>query len=448
MDLAVILGGDTLFGEKIAERLIGLGMRVVAFGGDFGAVSLQHVDYRRVSVDPLDGAAVDSELDRLAAGDEVIYGIILAGRVSARQPLESVHPDDLAPFIGANIHYPLRVIHRLLPGLIRSRGYLMRLGWNGRGDAPGYSLDAMVEGAWHQFFRKLFDDVRDTGVKISTVFPESNPVSGTTTHSSRAQSALNPELVGEAVESVFRMRESNLISEIVIRPQATREEPKIPQTFDRIAVSRKIPQLPEKENLADPVEPIQTPVPQRPAYAPPPGQEEDDDDDDIELDDEELKLLKTNIDALERSAEQSSRRRRGRRRRGGRGRSGGDGDNRDQAPAGGEKPPVERPSRDSAPSTGARDRDRNRDRSNEPRRPRQSEQPPPERREAKPEPAVAKSAAKEPQSPPKDSPAPKKKTARKRVAKKATAAKTTADTAESTPAAKKAVRRGRRAKQS
>lgn len=323
MDLAVILGGNTLFGEKIAERLIGLGMRVVAFGGDFGGVSPVHPDFRKVAVDPLDPAAIDAALDELTAGSGVVYALILAGRVAARQPLEGVHGDDLAPFVTANIDYPLRVVHRLLPQLIRSRGYLMRLGWNGRGDAPGYCLDAMVEGAWQQFFRKLFEEIRDTGVKVSTVYPEPNPVNGSTVHSGRSQSALNPELVGEAVEGIFRMRECNLISEIVIRPQATREEPRIPQTFDRIAVSRPVPQLPDKDNLPGPAPAIPTPRPQRPAHAVSAAGHEDEEDD-IELDEEELKLLKSSIEAVERASEhdQSPSRRRGRRRRRGRKHSG------------------------------------------------------------------------------------------------------------------------------
>lgn len=456
MDLAVLLGGDTLFGEKIAERLIGLGMRVVAFGGDFSAVSLRHVDFRRVSLDPLDPAMIARELDTLAAGDETVHAVILAGRVSARQPLEKVHGDDLEPFITANLDYPLRVIHRLLPQLVRSRGYLMRLGWNGRGEAPGYSLDAMVEGAWQQFFRKLFEDVRDTGVKISTVYPEPNPVSGSTTHSSRSQSALNPELVGEAVEAVFRMRESNLISEIVVRPQATREEPRIPQTFDRISVSRAVPQLPEKDNLPEPVGPIQTPQPQRPAYAPPPG-EQVEEDDDIELDDEELKLLKTNIDAIERSPEQSGRRRRGRRRRGGRGRSGGQGnpgDSEDPRP----KPHAEQPASDpqpraQTPETRMQEPRRNRDHGQDPRPPRQ---PRLETDRDRPMSAPETTAVNKPEAAKERSPdapaAPKKKTARKAARKRAAGKSPAPKTAEPTKAAepatvkKKVVRRGPRAK--
>ena len=115
-----------------------------------------------------------------------------------------------------------------LPWLRKEQGHFLVLCWDGDGPAPGGPVTAAIEGGLHHFADELFDELRSDGVRATTVYARANLE--TTPEAAFAldpQSAINPELVAETVEHLFRSRPSNVVSTLTIRPAATSETPRL-----------------------------------------------------------------------------------------------------------------------------------------------------------------------------------------------------------------------------
>jgi hypothetical protein len=183
-----------------------------------------------------------------------------------------------------------------LPSLVRCRGHIIAI----TNDTPGQDgtvLNATVAGALREFTRTLFEELRDTGTKTAHLRIGHN--TGRTDPAARTtqtpQSEVQPDIVADTVLTLLRLRENNALTELVLRPQATRETPRLPVTADPRLRAIQVVQLPLPQHFPPPDEAIYTPPRKRPDYAPPPGSEDalpEDDEDSADIDPELLYLLK------------------------------------------------------------------------------------------------------------------------------------------------------------
>ncbi len=306
MDVIFLTGAGSEPGQSIARRLVGAGFRVYGLAAQFPPQGLAHRDFVPVAVNLADSAAVRAEVEAVLAKENTVFGAILAGNYPVEEPFEATHAEDIATALNAGVASPLTLVRQVLPQLVRRRGYVVALTRAPTG--AGAVLAATVEGALRQFTRELFAELRDTGVKTAQVRLEGN--SGAPDPAARftqaPQSQVQADIVADAVESIFRLRENNALTELVLRPQATREEPRLPISAEPRLRAVQVVQLPPPQNFPPPREIILTPERKRPDYAPPPGAGETDDwEDEEDFVDPELRyLLKSNRN---RGEEQPSR---------------------------------------------------------------------------------------------------------------------------------------------
>lgn len=291
MDVVVLMGAGNEPAQSIARRLVGLGSRVYGLAHKFPDQGFAHREFIPVGVNPADPVAVREAVERIAAKEGAITTVILAGHTPVEDAFEAAHPHDVALAVFAGLAAPLAAVRAAIPGLVRRRGLVLALTRPVFG--PGAALGGVVEAGLSAFCEGLFAELRDTGVRICHLRLQENPNGGdpAARFTNAPQSRIQPDIVADTVESVMRLRENNAISRLVIRPQATREEPRLPVTAEPRLASLQLVQLPTSQNYPAPEEKILTPLYRRPDYAPPPEDKETEDDDDDEGVDPELAYL-------------------------------------------------------------------------------------------------------------------------------------------------------------
>ncbi|MDR0535224.1 MAG: hypothetical protein LBG65_02555 [Puniceicoccales bacterium] len=296
MDALFLTGAGSEPAQSIASRLVAAGYRIYGFDSHFPAGGFAHTDFIPVLLNPASPRAVRAAADGVLAreGSHVI-GVILAGNFPVEAPFEAAHPEDIATAVNAGLLAPLLLARAALPSLVRLRGALIAI-TRDTATSPG-TLAAVQTGGLAAFTRALFEEVRDTGVRTAhmRLARNSAPPDPAARLTHTPQSEIQPGIVASTIEELLRMRENNALTELTLRPQATREEPRLPVTAEPRLRAIQVVRLPEPGGFPPEKPPIPTLQRRRPAYAPPPGQDEEppaDDDSDDSVDPELLYLIK------------------------------------------------------------------------------------------------------------------------------------------------------------
>lgn len=269
MDTVIITGASGEPALSIARRLCGIGIRVYALAGTIPETSLGADEFVPVPCDPTSPDAVISAVRSVLAKEKHVIGIILAGQYLSEENFEAVSPEEIRLALNAQVVSPLCAVRLALPSLISGRGHFIVVS-PGAGTTSGRTLNAVADAATRTFAGTLFAELRDTGVKTCHILLQNNegapdPAARFTT---APQSRIHAEIVADAVETVFRLRENNALTQMILRPQATRETPRIPISSEPKIRALQVVQLPPKKNFPPEEEPIPTPAYRRPDYAP------------------------------------------------------------------------------------------------------------------------------------------------------------------------------------
>jgi len=274
MDIALVTGADAGPGLAIARRLLGMGCRVYALATQFARNPYPHDDFIPVSVNLADPAALTQAVEELLAKEGHVSFVVHAAR-RPPAPLLDSSVADLAERVQVGLLAPLVLARAALPWLRKEKGHFIVLCWSGEGVASGGPVTAAIEGGLQRFTEQLFDELRDDGVRATTV--HARPNAETPAEAALAldpQSAINPELLADAVEQLLRLRPSNVVTALVVRPAATAETPRLPRSTELAGLATRDVQLPPRQNFPREAELIPTPPRARPDDAPPPGTED------------------------------------------------------------------------------------------------------------------------------------------------------------------------------
>lgn len=269
MDTVIITGASGEPAVSIARRLCSIGIRVYALAGTIPETSLGADEFVPVPCDPTSPDAVISAVQSVLEKEKHVIGIILAGQYLSEENFEAVSPEEIRLALNAQVIAPLCAVRLALPSLISGRGHVVVVS-PGAGTTSGRALNAVADAATRAFAGTLFAELRDTGVKTCHILLQNNegapdPAARFTT---APQSRIHAEVVADSVETVFRLRENNALTQMILRPQATRETPRIPISSEPKIRALQVVQLPPKKNFPPEEEPIPTPAYRRPDYAP------------------------------------------------------------------------------------------------------------------------------------------------------------------------------------
>lgn len=298
MDTVIITGANGEPALSIARRLCELGMRVCALAGTIPDAGLGPDEFVPVPCDPTSPESVEAAVNAVLQKEKRIAGIVLAGQYLSEERFEAVSAEEIRLALNAQLVAPLCAVRLVLPSLIENRGHAIVVS-PGAGTGAARALNAAADAATRAFAGALFAELRDTGVKTCHILLQGNegapdPAARFTT---APQSRIHADIVADAVETVFRLRENNALTQMILRPQATRETPHIPVSAEPKIRALQAVQLPPAKNFPPEETPIPTPRYRRPDYAPkkvelPAGEREDDGFADDYVDPELRYLLK------------------------------------------------------------------------------------------------------------------------------------------------------------
>lgn len=298
MDTVIITGANGEPALSIARRLCDLGMRVCALAGTIPDAGLGPDEFVPVPCDPTSPESVEAAVNAVLQKEKRIAGIVLAGQYLSEERFEAVSAEEIRLALNAQLVAPLCAVRLVLPSLIENRGHAIVVS-PGAGTGAARALNAAADAATRAFAGALFAELRDTGVKTCHILLQGNegapdPAARFTT---APQSRIHADIVADAVETVFRLRENNALTQMILRPQATRETPHIPVSAEPKIRALQAVQLPPAKNFPPEEMPIPTPRYRRPDYAPkkvelPAGEREDDGFADDYVDPELRYLLK------------------------------------------------------------------------------------------------------------------------------------------------------------
>jgi NAD(P)-dependent dehydrogenase (short-subunit alcohol dehydrogenase family) len=311
MDIALVTGADAGPGLAIARRLIGMGCRVYALATLFPRNPFPHDDFIPLACDLADPAALTKVAEDIVAREGHISFVVHAARRAPASLFDSPIAE-LVQRVNVGLLAPLALARVTLPWLRKEQGHFLVLCWNGDGPAPGGPVTAAIEGGLHHFTDALFDELRSDGIRATTVYARANAeTSPEAAFALDPQSAINPELLAETVEHLFRSRPSNVVSALVICPAATSETPRLLRSAELAGITTRDVQLPSREHFPREPEPIPTPKRARPADAPLHSAEDMDDEDeeeDWDPDEEPLPWAPNREDEFQGAPEEAPRR--------------------------------------------------------------------------------------------------------------------------------------------
>jgi short-subunit dehydrogenase len=165
-------------------------------------------------IDIADGPGVQNALD----GRDVDVIINNAG-VGVIKPFVQLQPEEWRLMVDVNLNALYHVTHALLPGMIqRGRGHVVIIGsLAGKSGFAGGTCYAATKAAVSGFAESLLLEVREAGVKVSTVMPGS--VATSFSRSGRDQSwKLMADDVAASVEFLLDTPQRMLVDRVEMRP--------------------------------------------------------------------------------------------------------------------------------------------------------------------------------------------------------------------------------------
>lgn len=228
MDIALVTGAATGVGLAVARKLVDLGCRVYGLGGNYQNTPFRHPAFIPVSCDLASPADVQDKVKGILEREGGLYIVVNNAKVYPQRALAEADPRELELSVRVNVLAPLMILRHALPSLQKYRGYVINICSTRPETARGGAAGAATDAAVHRLGEALFDELRGTGVRVTTLFPQTNryrPADAGPPPRHNPQSVIDPLAVADAVERVVTHRDGNVITEIILRPLLLKEEP-------------------------------------------------------------------------------------------------------------------------------------------------------------------------------------------------------------------------------
>lgn len=234
MDIAIVTGAGSGLGLAITRKLIELGLKVYGLGGQYDDARFDHEYFVPMPCNMGSLADVRARISEIIEreGDN-IYVLVNNAKLYHHKSLAETSDEEMELAMKVNLLCPIALTRMALPSLTRLGGFVINIVANTAENSRGGAIGAATAGGLRWLGEALFDQLREDGVKVSNVFPQTNRwrPDGSVPAAQRPQSAIDLEAVAEAVGSIILNRYNNVITDVVIRPQRLAEKP-VPPPFN------------------------------------------------------------------------------------------------------------------------------------------------------------------------------------------------------------------------
>lgn len=261
MDVALVTGVESSIGLSICQRLVSLGYRVWGLANIGSKIYYSHKDFVLKFVDQASPESVEAALKELQDTGTVVHTFVPVAYRPEQGSFAEASPESIRLKLRTEFEMPMRVLRLLQQGLIDNHGQVISFSLTGKN-----AIANACNAAWQCFYEAFFNEVRDYGVRVSSIAGHPNddfkPTDSVNEYNT-PQSVLNPELVADAVERLVRQGPGNLITHMEIRPQATKESIQLPKVDYCLSEYQSLI-LPEPKNMPVMETLIPTPEPYNP----------------------------------------------------------------------------------------------------------------------------------------------------------------------------------------
>jgi len=225
---AFITGANRGIGRSIALRLARLQYNLFLLARDEEALSSVADECRAtgVRVDTLPGELADDAYIERSIGKALDqFGridVLINNAGAAKQ--QAVQDADLAQWrdvMEVNFHAIVSLSSRILPGMIeRQSGTVINISsLSGRTASAENAMYCASKYALNGFGECMFEDVRDQGIKVSTIMPGFVETDLTRELGMDTQRMIRPDDIADTIEYVLSVSTNCCPTEIVLRPQ-------------------------------------------------------------------------------------------------------------------------------------------------------------------------------------------------------------------------------------
>ncbi len=216
MDVCVLTGVESEGGVSLARMLVENGFRVYALTAEQQDWGFFHSDFIPLACPHEDRAQAEAILQAILEHEKTIAAVVHLARSFSSQAFLDSSPEQLESLVFRNLTLPLLVNRILLPGVILAKGHLVQCCLPvGRGPRVGGTLYLALEDGLQRFYRRLYEEVRSKGVRVTCVRPFGVLGNG----HEQETGVITGEFLAEAITRVVIQQGGGFFSDLEIRPE-------------------------------------------------------------------------------------------------------------------------------------------------------------------------------------------------------------------------------------
>jgi short-subunit dehydrogenase len=220
--LAVVTGTSSGIGKAITETLLESGWRVLGVSrreAFFRSQDYTHLQFNLTEIDSLPQMIQD-----VLREHGPVQALINNAGVGHFAPHEELSPKQIRELVDLNLLAPLIITRCMLRSLKETRGNIIFISSFSALESSSFGAAyAATKAGLKHFSDSLFDEVRKSGVKVTTISPD---ITRTPFYDSQpfapeedSSAAITPECVAQAVQQVLAQRPGTVTTHIVMRPE-------------------------------------------------------------------------------------------------------------------------------------------------------------------------------------------------------------------------------------
>ena len=224
MDVALVTGASSGIGLAIAKRLVEEGYTVYGYSRGNYSPSYCHDRFHLVDCDVTDTQELLEQTESLIRDAGGLKLLVNNAGIGFFGPHATMAPNRIERMVQTNLIAPMVLVRATLKHLEKSQGIVINIA-STAALTPGAfgAVYGATKAGLHQFGQALFSEVRRTGVRVVTVYPDMTqtpfydeldfaPGEEHDTH-------ITPKCVADAVIQAADQRDGTVITQIVIKPQ-------------------------------------------------------------------------------------------------------------------------------------------------------------------------------------------------------------------------------------
>jgi short-subunit dehydrogenase len=231
MKTAILTGSSKGIGQALLKRLLSLDYKVYGLSR---TPQVSRENFIPVECNLLDTNKLVETIKSIEKNEPNINLLVNNAGVGFFGPHEEINVGNIQTMLRTNLEVPLILSHLLLRILKKNKGMIISVSsvTAKKISTHGCAYAASKAGLTH-FHTSLFEEVRKTGVKVTTIHPDmtkSNFYDNSNfTYEDEEDAVLLEEQIADALEYVLTASENLVINDITLRPQKNKIKRKNPK---------------------------------------------------------------------------------------------------------------------------------------------------------------------------------------------------------------------------